>query len=160
MSSHTSRSESCHVISIVIHERFSLSRVSSSTSTCPFLSSSFPSASCTASCSLSSTTRSSWKACATPPTRGVTTPTTSPSPSHFPPPCGWCSPLSCSPPFAWWCFYPHPYRNETHHTVNLPWARTQKKGGGGKQCHPRGREVGRHLRQRVVSNVTLKERGD
>ena len=91
-----SRSESCHVISIVIHERFSLSRVSSSTSTCPFLSSSFPSASCTASCTLSSTTWSSWKACATPPTRGVTTPTTSPPPSHFPPPCGWCSPLSCS----------------------------------------------------------------
>ena len=43
-------------ISIVIHERTSLSRFSSSTSTCPFLSSSFPSTSCTASCTLSSTT--------------------------------------------------------------------------------------------------------
>ena len=40
------------------------------------------STSCTPSCTLSSTTRSSWKACATPPTRGVTTPTTSPPPSH------------------------------------------------------------------------------
>ena len=43
---------------------------------------SFPSTSSTPSCTLSSTTRSSWKACATPPTRGVRTPTTSPPPSH------------------------------------------------------------------------------
>ena len=64
-----SRSESCHFISIVIHERTSLSRFSSSTSICPSLSSSFPSTSCTASCTLSSTTWSPWKACATPPTR-------------------------------------------------------------------------------------------
>ena len=77
-----SRSESCHLISIVIQERTSLSRFSSSTSTCPSLSSSFPSTSCTASCTLSSTNWSPWKACATPP-RGVTTPTTSPSPSHW-----------------------------------------------------------------------------
>ena len=34
------------------------------------------------SCTLSSTTRSSWKACATPPTRRVRTPTTSPLPSQ------------------------------------------------------------------------------
>ena len=78
-----SRSESCHFISIVIHERTSLSRFSSSTSTCPSLSSSFPSTSCTASCTLSSTTGSPWKACATP-SRGVTTPTTSTPPSQDP----------------------------------------------------------------------------
>ena len=54
-------------ISIVIHGRTSLTRLSLSTSTCFSLS--FPSTSCTPSCPLSSTTRSSWKACATPPTR-------------------------------------------------------------------------------------------
>ena len=54
-------------ISIVTHERTSLSRFSSSTSTCPSLSSSFPSTSCTASCTLRSTTCSPWKACASPP---------------------------------------------------------------------------------------------
>ena len=64
-----------------MHGRISLSRFSSSTSTCPSLSS-FPSTSCTPSCTLSSTTRSSWKACATPLTRGVTTLTTSPPPSQ------------------------------------------------------------------------------
>ena len=52
-------------ISIVIHERTSLSFLSSSTPTCPSLSSAFPSTSCTPSCTLSSTTWSSWKACAT-----------------------------------------------------------------------------------------------
>ena len=60
---------------------------SSSTSTCPSLSSSFPSTSCTASCTLSSTTRSPCKTCASPRTRGVTTPTTSPqvmSPTSWP----------------------------------------------------------------------------
>ena len=67
-------------ISIVIHGRTSLTRLSLSTSTCSSLS--FPSTSCTLSCTLSSTTRSSWKACATSPTRVVTTPTTSPPPSH------------------------------------------------------------------------------
>ena len=55
-----------------IHGRTSLTRLSLSTSTCSSLS--FPSTSCTPSCTLSSTTRSSWKACATPPTWGVTTP--------------------------------------------------------------------------------------
>ena len=74
-------SESYHFISIVIHERTSLSRFSTSTSTCPSLSSSVPSTSCTASCTLSSTTWSPWKACASPP-RGVTTPTTSTPPSQ------------------------------------------------------------------------------
>ena len=85
MSSHTSLGQDLSLvinISIVIHERTSLSRFSSSTSTCPFLSSSFHSTSCTASCTLSSTTWSPWKACATPPTRRVTTPTTSPPPSQ------------------------------------------------------------------------------
>ena len=70
MSSHTSLTQDLSLvinISIVIHERTSLSRFSSSISTCPFLSSYFPSTSCSASCTLSSTTRSSWKACATPP---------------------------------------------------------------------------------------------
>ena len=56
-------------------------RFSLSTSTCSSLSF-FPSTSCTPSCTLSSTTRSSWKACATPPTRRVRTPTTSPLHSH------------------------------------------------------------------------------
>ena len=73
-----------------IHERTSLSRLSLSTSTCSSLSS-FPSTSCTPSCTLSSTTRSSWKACATPPTRGVTTPTTSPPPSQVMSPTTWPS---------------------------------------------------------------------
>ena len=63
---------------IHIHVRFSLSSpLSSCTSTCPSLSSSFPSLSCTSSCTLSSTTWSSCKTCATPRTRGVTTPMTS-----------------------------------------------------------------------------------
>ena len=57
-----------------------LIRFSLSTSTCSSLS--FPSTSSTPSCTLSSTTRSSWKACATPPRRRVRTPTTSPLPSH------------------------------------------------------------------------------
>ena len=94
MSSHTSLAQDLSLvinISIVIHERTSLSRFSSSTSTCPFLSSSFPSTSCTASCTLSSTTWSSWKACATPPTRGVTTPATSPPPSQVMSPTSWPS---------------------------------------------------------------------
>ena len=63
-----------------MHGRISLTRFSLSASTCSSLS--FPSTSSTPSCTLSSTTRSSWKACATPPTRGVTTPTTSPPPSQ------------------------------------------------------------------------------
>ena len=94
MSSHTSLAQDLSLvinISIVIHERTSLSRFSSSTSTCPFLSSSFPSTSCTASCTLSSTTWSPWKACATPPTRGVTTPTASPPPSQVMSPTSWPS---------------------------------------------------------------------
>ena len=48
----------------------------------------FPSTSCTASCTLSSTTWSPWKACATPPTRG---PTTSPPPSQVMSPSSWPS---------------------------------------------------------------------
>ena len=68
---------------IHVHVRFSLSSTfSSSTSTCPSLSSSFPSTSCTSSCTLSSTTWSPCKTCATPRTKGVTTPTTSPPPSQ------------------------------------------------------------------------------
>ena len=83
MSSHTSLAQDLSLvinISIVTHVRTSLTRFSLSTSTCSSLS--FPSTFCTPSCALSSTTWSSWKACATPPTRGVTTPTTSPRPSH------------------------------------------------------------------------------
>ena len=64
-----------------MHGRTSLTRLSLSISTCSSLS--FLSTSCTPSCTLSSTTRSSWKACATPPTRRVRTPTTFPSHSHF-----------------------------------------------------------------------------
>ena len=66
---------------IHVHVRTSLTRLSLSTSTCSSLSP-FSSTSCTPSCTLSSTTRSSWKACATPPTRRVRTPTTSPPPSQ------------------------------------------------------------------------------
>ena len=75
-----SRSESCHKHLHTIRGAPSLTRFSLSTSTCSSLS--FPSTSCTPSCTLSSTTRSSWKACATPPTRRVRTPTTSPPPSQ------------------------------------------------------------------------------
>ena len=85
MSSHTSLAQDLsHIlnISIVIHERTSLSRFSCSTSTCLSLSSSFPSTSCISSSTLSSTTWSPWKACATAPTMGVTTPTTSQPPSQ------------------------------------------------------------------------------
>ena len=42
-----------------------------------------PSTSSTTSCPLSSTTRSSWKACATPPQKRVRAPWTPPTPSHF-----------------------------------------------------------------------------
>ena len=76
-----SSSESFHNHLHTIHGAPSLTRFSLSTSTCSSLSS-FPSTSCTPSCTLSSTTRSSWKACATPPTRRVRTPTTSPLPSQ------------------------------------------------------------------------------
>ena len=70
--------ESFHIHLHTIHGAPSLTRFSLSTSTfspCPS-----PSTSPTPSCTLSSTTRSSWKACATPPTRRVRTPTTSPLP--------------------------------------------------------------------------------
>ena len=59
MSSHTSLAQDLSLvmnISIVIHERTSLRRLSLSTSTCLSLSSSLPSTSCTSSCTLSSTT--------------------------------------------------------------------------------------------------------
>ena len=84
MSSHTSLAQVLSLIttiSIVIHGAPSLTRFSLSTSTCSSLS--FPSTSSTPSCTLRSTTRSLWKACATPPTRRVRTPTTSPPPSQF-----------------------------------------------------------------------------
>ena len=69
-----SSSESHHNHLHTMHGAPSLTRFSLSTSTCSFLS--YPSTSSTPSCTLSSTTRSSWKACATPPTRRVRTPTT------------------------------------------------------------------------------------
>ena len=75
-----SSSESYHSHLHTIHGAPSLTRFSLSTSTfspCPS-----PSTSSTPSCTLSSTTRSSWKACATPPTRRVRTPTTSPPLPH------------------------------------------------------------------------------
>ena len=62
MSSHTSLAQVLSLfttISIVIHGRTSLTRLSLSTSTCSSLSP-FSSTSCTPSCTLSSTTRSSW----------------------------------------------------------------------------------------------------
>ena len=68
---------------IHVHVRFSLSSTfSSSISICLSLSSSFPSTSCTSSFTLSSTTWSPCKTCATPRTRGVTTLTTSTHPSQ------------------------------------------------------------------------------
>ena len=76
-----SSSESFHNHLHTIHGAPSLTRFSLSTSTCSSLSF-FPSTSSTPSCTLSSTTRSSWKACATPPSRRVRTPTTSPLPSQ------------------------------------------------------------------------------
>ena len=88
MSCHMHLVVSVWVSSLVIHVhvRLSLSSpLSSSTSTCPSLSSSFPSTSCTSSCTLSSTIWSPCKACATPRTRGVTTPTKSTPPSQ----CRW-----------------------------------------------------------------------
>ena len=67
-----------------VHVRLSLSSpVSSSTSICASPSSPFSSLSCTSSCTLSSTTWSPCKTCATPRTRGVTTPTTSTPPHNF-----------------------------------------------------------------------------
>ena len=69
-------------LAIHVHVRFSMSSpLYSSLSTCPSLSS-FPSLSCTSSNTLSSTTWSPCKTCAPPRTRGVTTLTTSPSPSQ------------------------------------------------------------------------------
>ena len=85
MSSHTSLAQVLSLFTFIHghhHGAPSLTRFSLSTSTCSSLSP-FHSTSCTPSCTLSSTTRSSWKACATPPTRRVRTPTTSPPPSHF-----------------------------------------------------------------------------
>ena len=55
----------------------------SPTSICPSPSSSSSSLSCTSSSTLSSTTWSPCKTCASPRTRGVTTPTTSTPPSHL-----------------------------------------------------------------------------
>ena len=75
-------------ISIVIHGRTSLTRFSLFTSTCSSLS--FYT-SCNPICTLSSTTRSSWKACDTPPTRRVRTPRTSPPPSQVMSPISWPS---------------------------------------------------------------------
>ena len=75
-----SSSESFHNHLHTIHGAPSLTRLSLlllPVPPCPF-----PSTSSTPSCTLSSTTRSSWKACATPPTRRVRTPTMSPLPSQ------------------------------------------------------------------------------
>ena len=84
----------CSWVSFVIHvhDRFSLSSPSSlSTSVCPSPSSLSSSFSCTSSCTLSSTNWSPCKTCAPPRTRGVTTPTTSPSPSQVMSPTTWPS---------------------------------------------------------------------
>ena len=51
----------------------------------------FSSLSCTSSSTLSSTTRSPWKTCALPRTKGVTTPVTFPSPSQVMSPTTWPS---------------------------------------------------------------------
>ena len=88
MSSHdllgSSRSRVCHLIfTSCICAFFFDSSTSLSTSTCPSPSSSTPLSWCTLTCTPTSTTWTPWKiTCATPP-RGATTPTTSPSPSHW-----------------------------------------------------------------------------
>ena len=69
-------------MSIVIHERTSLNRFSSSISTCPSMSSSFPSTSCTSSCTLNSTTWSPWKTCYSANKGSDDAYDTSPPPSH------------------------------------------------------------------------------
>ena len=91
-----SSSESRHVIHV--HVRLSLSSpLSLSTSICPSPSSPSSSLSCTSSSTLSSTTWSPCKTCAPPRTRGVTTPTTSPSPSQVMSPSTWPSASSATP---------------------------------------------------------------
>ena len=76
----------------------------------PVSSLSFPSTSSTPSCTLSSTTRSSWKACATSPTRRVRTPTTSPLPSQVMSPRSWPSASST-----------------THRSPSPSWSRSRTK---------------------------------
>ena len=91
MSSHTSfgsRFESCHNHLHTIHGAPSLTRFSLSISTCSSLS--FPSSS-NPSCILSSTTRSSWKACVSQLTMRGRTPATSPLPSQVSSPTSWLS---------------------------------------------------------------------
>ena len=85
MSSHTSfgsSSESHHNHLHTIHGAPSLTRFSLSTST--FSPLSFTVYFLHSELYSELDNRSSWKACATPPTRRVRTPTTSPLPSHFP----------------------------------------------------------------------------
>ena len=85
MTPHTSfgsSSEQSHCHLHVIHGAFSLTRSLPSSFTFPSCLS--PSTSSTTSCSLSSTTRSSWQVCATPPQKRVRAPWTPPTPSHLP----------------------------------------------------------------------------
>ena len=121
-----SRSESCHKHLHTIRGAPSLTRFSLSTSTCSSLS--FPSTSCTPSCTLSSTTRSSWKACATPPTRRVRTPTTSPPPSQVKSSTSWPSASSTTHRF------PSPSRSRhrtktwmTYHSASCSQRHTEDK---------------------------------
>ena len=136
MSSHASSgasSVSCHNHLHTIHGAPSLTRFSLSSSTfspCPS-----PSTSSTPSCTLSSTTRSSWKACAAPPTRRVRTPTTSPLASQVMSPNSWPSASSTthwSPSPSWsrprtktWMTW-HLARCSLRHTEDKPVASNQK----------------------------------
>ena len=76
-----SSSEQSHCHLHVIHGAFSLTRPLPSSFTFPSCPS--PSTSSTTSCSFSSTTRSSWQVCATPPQKRVRAPLTPPTPSQL-----------------------------------------------------------------------------
>ena len=105
MTPHTSfgqSSEQSHCHLHVIHGAFSLTRSPPSSFTFPSCLS--PSTSSTASCSLGSTTRSSWQVCVTPPQKRVRAPWTPPTPSQVMSPTSWPSASSTthqSPSPSW-----------------------------------------------------------
>ena len=142
--------ESCHNHLHVIHGAPSLTRFSLSTSTCS--SPSFPSTSCTPSCTLSSTTRSSWKACATPPTRRVRTPTTSPPPSQVMSPTSWPSASSTTHRFPSPSWSRHWTKTWiTWHSASCSQRHTR---GQADHCEPEGMSVSQSVSQSSPSIVS------
>ena len=95
--------------------------------------------SCTPSCTLSSTTWSSWKACATPPTRRVRTPTTSPPPSRVMSPTSWPSASSTTHrvPFS----YVIPSSDQDVDDLTLGKMLTEAYRGQADYCEPEGMSV-------------------